>query len=262
MKKLILPLLLLIAFKNSSAQVLKGNVKDSEGNPIAFTFVKVTNQALGAKTDLQGNYQIKFPQSGNFQVVFSNLNYKTITKNIQIMEGQEIIENIKKRPNLPYGERKTEITKSLFLERTNKEVKQLKFKTALYLTELERGDEEVKEISNYIITHYLDEKSNTTSKDSEIKNINIFQEKLNKITNSIAKIAKEKVEVANKQLNKDMSKETRSILKENFILMYEINIKLVDLKLMYEYIITKMISAEITEGMLTEARMRKWTRFY
>ncbi len=94
MKKLILPLLLLIAFKNSSAQVLKGNVKDSEGNPIAFTFVKVTNQALGAKTDLQGNYQIKFPQSGNFQVVFSNLNYKTITKNIQITEGQEIIENI------------------------------------------------------------------------------------------------------------------------------------------------------------------------
>lgn len=94
MKKLILPLLLLIAFKNSSAQVLKGNVKDSEGNPIAFTFVKVTNQALGAKTDLQGNYQIKFPQSGNYQVVFSNLNYKTITKNIQITEGQEIIENI------------------------------------------------------------------------------------------------------------------------------------------------------------------------
>jgi len=70
------------------------------------------------------------------------------------------------------------------------------------------------------------------------------------------------VEVANKQLNKDMSKETRSILKENFILMYEINIKLIDLKLMYEYIITKMISAEITEGMLTEARKRKWTRFY
>ena len=175
---------------------------------------------------------------------------------------KEIIENIKKRPNLPYGERKTEITKSLFLERTNKEVKQLKFKTALYLTELERGDEEVKEISNYIITHYLDEKSNTTSKDSEIKNINIFQEKLKKITNSITKITKEKVEVANKQLNKDMSKETRSILKENFILMYEINIRLVDLKLMYEYIITKMISAEITEGMLTEARKRKWTRFY
>ena len=101
-----------------------------------------------------------------------------------------------------------------------------------------------------------------TSKDTEIKNINIFQEKLKKITNSIAKIAKEKVEVANKQLNKDMSKETRSILKENFILMYEINIKLVDLKLMYEYIITKMISAEITEGVLTEARRRKWTRFY
>jgi len=154
---------------------------------------------------------------------------------------KEIIENIKKRPNLPYGERKTEITKSLFLERTNKEVKQLKFKTALYLTELERGDEEV---------------------DTEIKNINIFQEKLKKITNSITKIAKEKVEIANKQLNKDMSKETRSILKENFILMYEINIKLIDLKLMYEYIITKMISAEITEGMLTEARKRKWTRFY
>ena len=77
---------------------------------------------------------------------------------------KEIIENIKKRPNLPYGERKTEITKSLFLERTNKEVKQLKFKTALYLTELERGDEEVKEISNYIITHYLDEKVKHDSK--------------------------------------------------------------------------------------------------
>jgi hypothetical protein len=174
----------------------------------------------------------------------------------------EIIENIKKRPNLPYGERKTEITKSLFLERTNKEIKQLKFKTALYLTELERGDEEVKEISDYIIMHYLDKKSNITPKDTEIKDINFFQEKLKKIANSITKIAKEKVEVANKQLNKDICKETRSILKENFILMYEINIKLIDLKLMYEYIITKMISAEITEGMLTEARKRKWTRFY
>jgi len=175
---------------------------------------------------------------------------------------KEIIESIKKKPNLPYGERKTEITKSLFLERTNKEVKQLKFKTALYLTELERGDEEVKEVSDYIIIHYLNKESNMTPKDTETKDINFFQEKLKKITNSIAKIAKEKVEVANKQLNKDLSKETRSILKENFILMYEINIKLIDLKLMYEYIITKMISAEITEGMLTEARKRKWTRFY
>jgi hypothetical protein len=174
----------------------------------------------------------------------------------------EIIENIKKKPRLPYAERKAEITKSLFLERTNKEVKQLKFRTALYLTELEKGDEEVKEISDYIIIHYLDKKSNITSKDTKIKDINVFQEKLKKITDSIAKIAKEKVEVANKQLNKDMSKETRSILKENFILMYEINIKLIDLKLMYEYIITKMISAEITEGMLTEARKRKWTKFY
>jgi hypothetical protein len=53
----------------------------------------------------------------------------------------EIIENIKKKPSLPYAERKAEITKSLFLERTNKDIKQLKFKTALYLTELERGDE-------------------------------------------------------------------------------------------------------------------------
>ena len=87
---------------------------------------------------------------------------------------KEIIENIKKRPNLPYGERKTEITKSLFLERTNKEVKQLKFKTALYLTELERGDEEVKEVSDYIIIHYLNKESNMTPKDTETKENNKF----------------------------------------------------------------------------------------
>jgi hypothetical protein len=94
MKKIVLPILLNFLVNNINAQILKGNVKDNNGNPISFTFVKVTNQALGAKTDLEGNYQIKFPQGGNYQIVFSNLNYKTITKNIQIAEGQEIIENI------------------------------------------------------------------------------------------------------------------------------------------------------------------------
>ena len=78
----------------------------------------------------------------------------------------------------------------------------------------------------------------------------------------ITRIAKEKVQVANKQINKDISKETRKILKENFILMFEINIKLINLKLMYEYIITKTISAKITKEMVIEARKAEWTRFF
>ena len=37
-----------------------------------------------------------------------------------------IIENIKKKPILPYADRKAEITKSLFSESSNKEIKSLK----------------------------------------------------------------------------------------------------------------------------------------
>ena len=56
----------------------------------------------------------------------------------------ELLKDIKKRPNLPYLERKSEITKFLLRVKSDKEIKGLKFKTAFYLTEIERGDKEIK----------------------------------------------------------------------------------------------------------------------
>jgi len=43
--------------------------------------------------------------------------------------------------------------------------------------------------------------------------------------------------------------------------MYEINIRLINLKLMYEYIISKMVYAEVTKEMVLEARKREWNQF-
>jgi hypothetical protein len=109
----------------------------------------------------------------------------------------ELLEDIKKRPNLPHLERKSEITKFLLRVKSDKEIKGLKFKTALYLTEIERGDKEIKEVSNYITTHYLSKDLNATSNDTAIQDINVFQEKLNEIKNLITKLAIKKVKDAN-----------------------------------------------------------------
>jgi hypothetical protein len=173
----------------------------------------------------------------------------------------ELLKDIKKRPNLSCSERKSEITKFLLTAKSDKEIKSIKFKTALYLTELERGDKEIMEVSDYIETHYLAKDLNTTSNDTLIQDINVFQEKLNKINNSITNLTTKKVEEANKQLKRDINKEVRKVMNENFILMYDINIRLINLKLMYEYIITKMISVENTRNMTLGAKEKKWNQF-
>ena len=113
------------------------------------------------------------------------------------IDMQELLEDIKKRPNLPYLERKSEITKFLLRVKSDKEIKGLKFKTALYLTEIERGDKEIIEVSNYITMHYLSKDLNATSNDTAIQDINVFQEKFNEIKNLITKLATEKVKDAN-----------------------------------------------------------------
>jgi hypothetical protein len=64
------------------------------------------------------------------------------------------------------------------------------------------------------------------------------------------------VETANKLLIKNLDKETREVRSENLTLICEVNIRLTDLSLMYNY----MISANTT--LIADSNNRQWVNEY
>ncbi|NEU09240.1 TonB-dependent receptor [Flavihumibacter sp. R14] len=66
------------------AQVLKGKVVDSKGNQLQGVSVQVQGQALGTSTDQNGEYALKLPNEGSFQVRVSFVGYVTINETVAV----------------------------------------------------------------------------------------------------------------------------------------------------------------------------------
>ncbi|MEP6597099.1 MAG: carboxypeptidase-like regulatory domain-containing protein, partial [Ginsengibacter sp.] len=84
--------LLLISAALFAQGVIKGSVKDQNGEALSAVSVKVGNSSKGALTDANGNYSIALP-NGNHQVTFSSVGYTPVTKSVTI-QGSDIAMDI------------------------------------------------------------------------------------------------------------------------------------------------------------------------
>jgi outer membrane receptor for ferrienterochelin and colicins len=84
-KTLLLLLLPLLNFAQSSNGQLSGTVRDAQG-PLSMVQIWLENTKLGGTTDAHGNYTISAIPQGNYRVVFSLIGYEQRTELISISQ--------------------------------------------------------------------------------------------------------------------------------------------------------------------------------
>ncbi len=80
MKYGVLLLTFLLSFMGSS-QVI-GNVKDANGNPLAFVNIYVEGTYVGTTSNADGNYELNIPEQKSFTIIFKYLGYKTLKQEL------------------------------------------------------------------------------------------------------------------------------------------------------------------------------------
>jgi phosphoribosyl-ATP pyrophosphohydrolase len=76
------------------------------------------------------------------------------------------------------------------------------------------------------------------------------------------KVCSDKTEVANALLKTESSSRIKGILQELFTLLYETNIRLINSKLMYEYIIDKLKKSVNKGRLVYQAQNSEWSKTY
>lgn len=100
MQKLFFTLLALIVHTAIFSQTkLVGKITDENNQPIVYTMLKVKQQAIGAKTDNDGNYTLIFPISGKYEIEIANINFAKETIYISIAENETQTKNITLKTN-------------------------------------------------------------------------------------------------------------------------------------------------------------------
>ncbi|HUH33713.1 MAG TPA: carboxypeptidase-like regulatory domain-containing protein [Daejeonella sp.] len=88
MEKLYTKGLLILAFCLCSsllyAQGLKGKVVDDNGRGLQGVTLQVQGSTLGTSTDANGEYALKFPRSGTYQLRISFLGHITLNESVAI----------------------------------------------------------------------------------------------------------------------------------------------------------------------------------
>ncbi len=77
-------LLLTFLYSTLSFSQIIGNIKDSNGNPLAFVNIYVEGTYIGTTSNDEGDYELNISDSGTFTIVFKYLGYKTLKKEINI----------------------------------------------------------------------------------------------------------------------------------------------------------------------------------
>ena len=82
MKKITLYTLLLCSF--SSFAQITGRITDTKQNPLSFVSVYLDKTIAGTTSNDNGNYELDIKKTGDYNVVFQFLGYKTIKKSVSI----------------------------------------------------------------------------------------------------------------------------------------------------------------------------------
>jgi len=87
MKSLIFALIIIIISNDLSAQVLKGTIKESTGEPLPYATVYIRELQQGTTSNTKGNYEIRLPE-GKYSVIYQSMGFApdirevTLGKNI------------------------------------------------------------------------------------------------------------------------------------------------------------------------------------
>jgi len=77
-------LLLTFFFSIHSFSQIVGNIKDTNGNPLAFVNIYIEGTYIGTTSNDEGNYELTYSENKTFQIVFKYLGYRTLKKTLNI----------------------------------------------------------------------------------------------------------------------------------------------------------------------------------
>ncbi len=70
----------------TNAAGIRGTVKDTNGEPLAFTTIFVKQTGSGATTNVDGKYEVSL-LPGKYEIVFQYLGYETVVEQVEITSG-------------------------------------------------------------------------------------------------------------------------------------------------------------------------------
>jgi hypothetical protein len=83
MRTIFLILLTLFSFSELQSQVLRGSIKDAEGEPVQYATVYIQELKQGTTTNTKGDFELKLPD-GKYTVIFQSLGFEPDIRNITI----------------------------------------------------------------------------------------------------------------------------------------------------------------------------------
>jgi hypothetical protein len=86
MRILFLSLIVLFSSLELQSQILKGSIKDAEGEPVQYATVYIQELKQGTTTNTKGDFELRLPD-GKYTVIFQSLGYEPELKNITIAKN-------------------------------------------------------------------------------------------------------------------------------------------------------------------------------
>ncbi|NMC39656.1 MAG: carboxypeptidase-like regulatory domain-containing protein, partial [Bacteroidales bacterium] len=83
MRNLVLAASLMILPANSWSQVLKGTIKDAQGDPIPYATVYIRELRQGTVANTRGDYELRIPE-GKYSVTWQSLGYEPEIRDVTI----------------------------------------------------------------------------------------------------------------------------------------------------------------------------------
>ncbi|HEX2970260.1 MAG TPA: DUF5686 and carboxypeptidase regulatory-like domain-containing protein [Bacteroidales bacterium] len=87
-------LLLLALFSPSvKGQIIKGNIKTQNGEPVQYATVYISELRQGTTANTKGDYEIRL-QPGKYTVTYQSLGYEQVLVDVDLQKGQTIVKNV------------------------------------------------------------------------------------------------------------------------------------------------------------------------
>jgi hypothetical protein len=86
MRILFLTLLAIVSLSDLQSQILKGSIKDAEGEPVQYATVYIQELKQGTTTNTKGDYELRLPD-GKYTVIYQSLGYEPEIKNINVVKN-------------------------------------------------------------------------------------------------------------------------------------------------------------------------------
>ncbi|MGQ9619354.1 MAG: DUF5686 and carboxypeptidase regulatory-like domain-containing protein [Bacteroidales bacterium] len=83
MRLLFISLFIVTCTLQSYPQILRGKIKDTEGNPVAYATVYIREIRQGTVANTKGDYEIRIPE-GKYSIIYQSLGYSPETREVTI----------------------------------------------------------------------------------------------------------------------------------------------------------------------------------